>query len=227
MEKCENLEFENMLHAYELGILPDSDRERLELHMMNCESCFDKSVKLKDAAKLIKFDKDIKKSVYEIADDGGQRQVLFSKLLNWLWPESPRFALARPLIIITLVAIILYPTYRLAVKTGDEKETVQELYLFPVRGDDQAVLVLKKGGDAEINFVYDSADHDRRYNISVISQEGTIVYSDENYSNFSDSGAGRIILPVEIFSRGFYYLEISVPSGGASGDKQVYTFVVE
>jgi hypothetical protein len=227
MDRCDNMEFENMLHAYELGILPDSDRERLELHMMNCDSCFNKSVKLKDAARLIKFDKDIKESLHEMADDRGRKQVLFSRILNWLWPESPRFALARPLIIITLAAIIIYPTYRLVVKTGDQKRTVQELYLFPVRGEDQAVLVLKKGGDAEITFVYDSADPDRRYNILIISQEGTIVYSDENYSHFSDSGIGQVILPVDIFSRGYYYLEIRDPSGDSPVDRQVYTFMVE
>jgi tetratricopeptide (TPR) repeat protein len=55
-----------MLHAYELGMLSDADRERFEMHMLDCESCFERVRENEQASHLMKFDSDIRDTVQQV-----------------------------------------------------------------------------------------------------------------------------------------------------------------
>jgi len=46
MSACTDQKFERMLHPYELGMLPDADRAEFEIHLTECDSCFQKALKL-------------------------------------------------------------------------------------------------------------------------------------------------------------------------------------
>lgn len=52
-----------MLFAYESGILPASDIRDLELHLMECNHCFEKAQRFERASRLIKFDKDVREAI--------------------------------------------------------------------------------------------------------------------------------------------------------------------
>jgi tetratricopeptide (TPR) repeat protein len=65
MAKCNYPEFQSLLHAYELGMLTDSQRAELEEHLMNCEVCFEKLTAIQEAIHILKNDPDIKKQTEE------------------------------------------------------------------------------------------------------------------------------------------------------------------
>ena len=52
MKKC--------FHAYELGFLSESEKEKLELHMMDCEHCFQQVQQLQKAADLLRNDSEVR-----------------------------------------------------------------------------------------------------------------------------------------------------------------------
>ena len=40
-DHCMDENLGNMLHAYELGMLSDQDKDALESHLLDCQHCFD------------------------------------------------------------------------------------------------------------------------------------------------------------------------------------------
>jgi tetratricopeptide (TPR) repeat protein len=67
MADCTNERFKGMLHSYELGLLPEETKREFELHLYECEYCFNSLRQFTDEATLIKHDPDIRKIVHQAA----------------------------------------------------------------------------------------------------------------------------------------------------------------
>ena len=63
MAGCSDKRFENLLYAYELGLLSDEDREAVELHLLECEPCFERVKQFRAAARLIQTDPVIRQAI--------------------------------------------------------------------------------------------------------------------------------------------------------------------
>ncbi|MCP4684405.1 MAG: tetratricopeptide repeat protein [bacterium] len=70
MSQCIDTKYETMIHAYELGVLSEKDREAFELHLLECESCFEAVRGFEDSSRLLRSDADVRSSVEEILDEG-------------------------------------------------------------------------------------------------------------------------------------------------------------
>ena len=51
---CRNPEIRDMLYAYELGMLDDGERTKVETHLMDCEECFESARAFREAAALLR-----------------------------------------------------------------------------------------------------------------------------------------------------------------------------
>jgi tetratricopeptide (TPR) repeat protein len=60
MGECTDKRFENMLPLYELGLLSKDDTDEFELHLYDCEHCFEKVNGFKDETLLINYDTDVR-----------------------------------------------------------------------------------------------------------------------------------------------------------------------
>ncbi len=69
MAECRDIRFERLLHAWELGMLSDTDSQELEQHLMDCQSCFEKANKLESAARLILRDSDVQDTIADMAGE--------------------------------------------------------------------------------------------------------------------------------------------------------------
>ncbi len=67
MANCTNKRFLDMRHGYELGLLSDEARMEFELHLYECQDCFDSIQQFKEEAALIKHDPDLQKIVLQAA----------------------------------------------------------------------------------------------------------------------------------------------------------------
>jgi len=66
--ECNDKHFEQMLSAYELGMLSDDDREAFELHLYSCESCFERVNKFRSAARVLRDSEAVRETVASIAE---------------------------------------------------------------------------------------------------------------------------------------------------------------
>ncbi|MDH3889578.1 MAG: FlgO family outer membrane protein [candidate division Zixibacteria bacterium] len=66
---CNDQRFETLLHAYELGFLSEDERAELEMHMLDCSSCFEKAQRLAPTMQLIKSDPEVREAVDSLDSD--------------------------------------------------------------------------------------------------------------------------------------------------------------
>ena len=58
MSECRDKRFEDLLGAYEVGMLDNDDQRDLELHALECESCRQNLLQFDEAARLLMHDPD-------------------------------------------------------------------------------------------------------------------------------------------------------------------------
>ena len=79
---CNDRQTARLLHAYELGLLSDEDRERVELHIHQCEKCFQELKETEQAARLLKYDAQVNRVIEAIVheSDHEEEQLRSSKV---------------------------------------------------------------------------------------------------------------------------------------------------
>jgi TolB-like protein len=120
MARCTNERFEKMLHLYELGLLSPDDLEAFELHLYECEYCFESVQQFREEALLIKHDPDVRKTVDSIVDkqtemagksaDDQSREVPTGRLKRILTPSIIIAAAALLVLILKPWHIEIQPT---------------------------------------------------------------------------------------------------------------------
>ena len=69
MAGCSDERFEKMLYAYELGMLSAEEREAVEMHLLECEHCFERAKQFRDAARLLQVDPAVRDAIRRIDPD--------------------------------------------------------------------------------------------------------------------------------------------------------------
>ena len=54
MASCRQPEMSRLVAAYELGVLPDEEREALERHLMECDACFEELADMEPVARRVR-----------------------------------------------------------------------------------------------------------------------------------------------------------------------------
>lgn len=108
MSECINKRFEDMLHAFELGMLSDKDYNEFQMHLLDCEYCFERARKLEPAAEMIRNDCDFQEISRQMADEklkqkerDDQRKTEASKFR--FWPTLVPVSAVAALILIFLI----------------------------------------------------------------------------------------------------------------------------
>ena len=227
MEECLDRSLQDQLHAYELGLLADERRKKVQEHLLECGICFEKVSRLHEAIRLIRTDRDIRAVVESVVRDEVAIKSVWIKLKQLVWPKDTRAIFIKPLTIAILLLMLAYPVYRIGFYTNEKSVTQQVIKLYPVRTSSQTVISMEKGGQVAINFVFDGGQPGYSYEIRINSFKGEEIYTDYNYSGFNDSGRGCITIPIDRFSPGVYALRITDPGGEPLYNEQEYYFRVE
>lgn len=82
MADCLDKRFADLLHAYELGMLSDTDRAEFEIHLTECDACFEKVRRLSESARLMRHDPDIRQDIRQIDGAHTGQMVPDAKLIE-------------------------------------------------------------------------------------------------------------------------------------------------
>jgi tetratricopeptide (TPR) repeat protein len=69
MSGCNDKRFEQMLHAFEIGILTDHDREEFQLHLFDCQHCYEQASRMEEAIALLRTDSDLQEIPRTVVED--------------------------------------------------------------------------------------------------------------------------------------------------------------
>lgn len=85
---CGEKHFSDMIYAYELGLLPEENRREFEIHLMECDSCFENLNKFKQEAYLLKNDPDVQESVKQFLEKNDTEVKKSSARITHVGPKN-------------------------------------------------------------------------------------------------------------------------------------------
>jgi len=204
-------------------MLTPEDNERFEIHLIECDHCYQEYEEFGKITKLLKTEKKIELTVNEIVEDVPAKESLCSKILRYLWPETNLFL--KPAIGYLAIILLIYPAY-LGLKGTDSNNIrpVQMLHLIPERSTTQSAMV---GEDILLIFAYKDSQPGSSYRITIKSIEGVLIFQDNDYNRFDKFKAGRLLLPAKKMKPGSYTLVIEDTQTAQPYKRQEYAFEIE
>jgi len=115
-----------MLHAYELGMLSDADREAFEMHMMDCRHCFERAQKLAEAANMVRHDPEVHSAVEQMdraeteEDNSGITSNKKSLSARKLWRS-----LVPSIVVVGLLILLILKPWQIDIHTTQEAVATQ------------------------------------------------------------------------------------------------------
>lgn len=215
MSACTDPELGAMLHAWELGMLSDVDRERFELHLLQCGHCADEVAQFRSVINLLNRDPAFR------PESVPSSEVLAPTAIP-LW----RRRLTRVLLAAAAVTALAIPAYRMFFVPKNVTSSVQRLDLVPVRGDGDHAIRASRGGTIDIRFYVDTAGVGTNIRLLITSGHH-VVFAADTFRDLTASGTGHLVLPDSLFHTGMYMLQIFPVSDSAVSPVQSYHFRVE
>jgi hypothetical protein len=222
MDNCTEPRFQQMIHAFEVGLLTEEDRKAFELHLLDCDACSDEVRSFLRFSGPIRHDPDLRpdeKEVESIMSTGRDGRPAATRK-----DAKSRSWTVRLLTIAAALVVLAVPTYWVT-KDADEG-VLQKINFGPMRGSSGGIVDLQSGGRVEFSFVLDDASAETIGRVTVLSRSGDVLFVDSSYADFDPSGGGRITLPISGFEEGFYQLIVEDPSGSLAIPKRIYNFRV-
>ncbi len=122
MDGCNDKRFEKMLYAYELGLLSDMERREFEIHLLECDSCFERAKEFIEAVKLIRFDPVVHDSIRKLAaeqPDETQKRSRHKPRLFVRWRVWP--AILRPsVVVVAILALLIFKPWKIEIHPRHE-----------------------------------------------------------------------------------------------------------
>jgi hypothetical protein len=227
MSKCKDPDVGALLHAYELNALSPEDMERVEIHLLGCEHCFNQLNSFELEASLLSSDDEVKELITRAArEEHPQSESLRKRFWRYVWPETP--FVFKPALAYLLILLMILPAYRgVRISTRDQIRPVQTVSLFPDRSPDEDVFRISVGGDGLLRFVFRGAVAGQAYEVTIESENGAVIFRDSAFDGFDEYGAGQLLLPLAMMKPGIYRLVITDPRVPAQLGRQEYSFGIE
>lgn len=223
--ECTDRKLGSLLFAYEIGALGPEDIDRFELHLLECEHCFDAAQRFSRYAKMIREDEIIAGEVAKSIDSDARSLSVGKRMKQYFWPGSP--LPFRPAVLYLIIIIMLYPAYTGIFHPRPRGfSQMQSINLSPTRASADETFSLSAGRDGLIVFIFDGAIPGRKYTITIVSDDGSTIYVDDSFTAFDNFATGRLTFPLELMKPGEYRLEIYDALSDTAGDKQIYQFEI-
>jgi hypothetical protein len=212
-----------MLHAYELGLLEDPDRQAMEIHLIDCESCFRRLRGFSAPASLLRRDPQTRSHVSEWTADvmgthaDNKRRGLSEKL--FAIPSVVRYAALAALIVLIGVSIYLY-NYSGA---GDSARN-QIITFAAVRSSSSATVDLSVGGDLQLRFYISQPPIQTEYALYIVGPDGQAVYRRTPYADVDSIGFGQIEIATSLMKPGIYRLIVRSAADSSLPPLREYAF---
>ena len=226
MPKCTNEGIGRLLHAYEINILSEPEREQFEIHLMECEYCHDLLLVFERHAELLTSSDKVRSVLAEVDTSATRGESLIGRIARWLWPETP--FLFKPAVAYLLVLLLIVPAYigmsRHATRTIGEFQ--QSIYLSPNRSV-STNLRIGEDDNALLTFRFEGSVPGRPYRVLIESEDGDIIYLNDQFSGFDEREIGILSLELTEMNPGKYRLIIDDPHSDTSVANQEYFFYIE
>jgi hypothetical protein len=222
-ETCTNPEIGALLHAYEIGALPEEEADRFERHLLECDFCYERAESFAREAADLRDDEYLRGMAAKAVRGREKRKHVALRQL--LWPDHP--LPARPLLLFIVILALIYPAYLgLFQRTDRSIMGVQTIYLVPTRSSSISTLYRSDGRDGVLSFVFDSYRPGDTLVVEIATEAGKQIYLDRSFTYVDRYGNGSIFFPSTMMKPGKYVVEVSVKHDTQAAEKQRYSFSI-
>ena len=226
-EPCSETRMKALLHAYELGMISDEEKDAFEAHLLDCEDCFQQVKEFMPRATLLAVSPSIKKQL-EASFAGEKREgSIWRKLQQVLWPEGLPVVL-KPAALVCVMLLMLYPAYLGIVGSpGNQVVTVQEIGLVPTRSIQ--TFTVEPDQDVVLSFVCPGIIAGQTCTVTLYNNSGDVIHQEDDFSGIDSFSVGRLMIPHRLIAPGKYRLSLQAipPVVSTVPDKFGYVFEVE
>ena len=222
MTRCVDKSAGELLHAYELGILGESECERFEKHLLECDHCGRSLDRFEERVSILASSPKVRAVVASTLRKPVTGESTVGRLWRYLWPQVP--ILFRPAVSYLVLLLIAIPAF-LAIQKPAPPVTVvsQFAHLSPIRSSTN-ILDRNISGTALLTFEFDSYEVGHAYAITIESESGTVVYRSDQFTSFDEREVGTLSLPISEMDPGNYWLVISDPENEDQPTIHTYLF---
>ena len=123
MNRCTDERIGKKLYAYELGHLSDEESRAVEVHLFDCDYCYQRSLAFQDSARMIRSDAQVREEIKRLAEatSGEREEVAQTKPRRW--PKIVRLSVAAA----ALVVLLLLKPWDFEFHPTKEAEALQDI----------------------------------------------------------------------------------------------------
>jgi hypothetical protein len=227
MGQCTNPKIGALIHAYELRTLGEKEVELFEMHLLDCDYCFNEVSSFSDETSALIHNNSVQSAVENYTTETGKTREATGGIWHHLWPKKAPLIL-RPAFIYALILILVTPAYiGLRSYLGDKVRPVQLIGLYGTRAAATEAFVKDEGNDGVINFLVDNYSSGDSLAAIIRSSGGAVVYEDRHLTNINSRGIGHLYLRLDKFNRGEYSLEVLNPKAEPPYNRNEYNFEIK
>ncbi|MFH1891547.1 MAG: hypothetical protein ABIK83_02570 [Candidatus Zixiibacteriota bacterium] len=226
MSDCANSDTGKLLHGYEIGILSEKECEAFEIHLLKCRNCHDQLQAFEESAIHLTTSDRIRAFVDKTLSQQQSAESLSGRIWRFLWPDAP--LITKPAVAYLVILLLIVPAY-LGINRSDisiVSEFEQTVHLTPTRTSPQT-LNKSMGNIALLTFRFDDYQHGLTYIITIESDDGTVVFVNNEFASFDARGIGYLSLTLQDMKSGRYHLAIVGTRQDSRRVFQRYLFTVD
>ncbi|MEW6051129.1 MAG: zf-HC2 domain-containing protein [Candidatus Zixiibacteriota bacterium] len=226
MSKCSNPELAVKLHAWELNLLSEDERQAVEEHILVCEACFEQARQFSEPIGLLRRDDQVRRLIADASQDLALESESHAVGKSFWTRIVALPTLARYLAAAAVLVLVAVTVFRIAWFDGSDSGPVQVITLTTTRAVGSSVIEREAGGMAQIRFYVPTEGLIFPLRVEIFTLDGESVVSERVPDPVDSMGYGRISLPVRSLAPGVYRLRLF--SGGAGDDALIreYSFLV-
>ncbi len=213
---CKDNDMSRLLHAYELGMISDEDKDRFETHLLECEACFEHVKEFMPRGAMLGASPEIK----ELLNAGFNEQKLQTSLRGYIrrmfWPDGTPIVL-KPAILAAVLILMLYPAY-LGLFDSQQKGVAPVGEIGLVQARSEQTFIIERDQSVILSFVCPERGSGQTYSIVLKNPGGVVIHEEQAFSGVDNFRVGRLLLGAQLMSAGNY--KLSVRTNAPAADKQ-------
>ncbi len=207
-DSCTNPEIGKYLHAYELNLLSEEEKDRFETHILECNFCYNEVKSFSPRGVLMTGSEEIKKELEKELHRDSEKNSLWSHL----WPDKP--LIFRPAVLFILIALMIWPAM-VGIRTisGGGREagiaTVQKVFLSSLRSNGATTFRIDKNLDGLLVINCPGIEINKTYELKISDSGGNTLFQDVHFDGFDMFRNAEIKFPHDLMRPGEYSVVIS------------------
>jgi len=121
MSSCSDKRYEDMLHAFEMGMLDEQDYDEFRQHLFDCRHCFERARKLELVAEIMRIDEDVRQVPGRVIEEQSKTgEEVSGRKRRWFRERFKPALVPASLIAVVVIIILVLKPWHIEIRSDQE-----------------------------------------------------------------------------------------------------------